>query len=177
MTDESTFNPDDRSMRRELSARRAARLAVYQRPVPRDIQQALALEDATEATRRAICAVIDASDCDDGVGGPAERDLRGLALGARAAQGAGVNAAIQRAQSLTAYHVDGVRWPRVRYGQEAVDMDASAHPCNDCGVAAGQYHVTCCQFEECPCCHDQVISCGCEHWPTLIGADDMTPRH
>jgi hypothetical protein len=60
MTEESTFNPDDYSFRRNIVARRASRLAVYAHPIAHDVQRALAIEDATEATQRALFAIIDA---------------------------------------------------------------------------------------------------------------------
>jgi hypothetical protein len=74
---------------------------------------------------------------------------------------------IQQAQSLEAYTVDGVKYPRICYGGESDDMSAALHVCRDCGVSLGQYHVVCCQFEECPRCHGQAISCLCEHHDTV----------
>lgn len=54
-----TFDPDDRSYRREWSARRGARLAVYSKPIPEAVQRALAIEDGMEAAQRASFAAVD----------------------------------------------------------------------------------------------------------------------
>lgn len=54
---------------------------------------------------------------------------------------------------------------RIRYGDEkaASEYDGYAdHPCHDCAVIKGQYHVPSCDMEECPNCGGQLISCGCE---------------
>jgi hypothetical protein len=69
------------------------------------------------------------------------------------------------AQTLKAYDVDGVRYPRIRHGDESVHT--SAISCTDCAASVGQYHVPTCQHEECPACGGQAISCGCEHRVTV----------
>ena len=33
--------------------------------------------------------------------------------------------------------------------------------CHDCGVLPGHFHHIDCDWEECPNCHDQLISCDC----------------
>jgi hypothetical protein len=62
MTDEARvqFNSDDPAFQHERAARRASRLSVYQCQPPPAVRRALAIEEATEATRRAAFAVIDA---------------------------------------------------------------------------------------------------------------------
>jgi len=52
-------------------------------------------------------------------------------------------------------------FPRVRYGEGKEDWDADEHPCRDCGVQKGQFHVLDCRIERCPACGEQLISCDC----------------
>ena len=74
---------------------------------------------------------------------------------------------IQQAQACKSYVVDDKIFQRIPYGSESDEMNAALHVCRDCGVSLGQLHVLCCQFEECPCCHGQAISCLCEHRVTV----------
>jgi hypothetical protein len=57
---------------------------------------------------------------------------------------------------------DGRVLPRVRYGEEPDDWGADRHPCRDCRVVKGQYHVAGCEVERCPSCGEQFMSCSCE---------------
>jgi hypothetical protein len=60
--------------------------------------------------------------------------------------------------------IDGELDP-VLYGAEAVTKDhppAPGHRCHDCGVLPGHYHHPGCDWEECPRCHEQLITCDCE---------------
>ena len=69
---------------------------------------------------------------------------------------------IAAAQAITSYEINGVAYPRIRYGCEAEDWGAaSGRPCHDCAVRPGQYHVPSCDAERCPACHGQAISCAC----------------
>lgn len=59
--------------------------------------------------------------------------------------------------------LDGRRLPRIAYGDEPDDWGADRHPCRDCGVVKGEYHVSpICEVERCPSCGGQVASCFCD---------------
>lgn len=53
---------------------------------------------------------------------------------------------------------DGVMRERIRYG--ANGEDASGR-CHDCGVVEGGYHHPSCDWEVCPRCRGQALSCEC----------------
>ena len=73
------------------------------------------------------------------------------------------------AQKVVAYEIGGREYPRIPYGQErrgglAWHLDASGrpHPCGDCAVQPGEYHLPGCDVEECPRCGRQSTSCDCD---------------
>jgi hypothetical protein len=71
-------------------------------------------------------------------------------------------AKIIQAQGVQSYLINGQKYARIRYGEEAEDWGANEGPCHDCGVIKGQYHVPCiCDVERCPSCEGQVIGCDC----------------
>jgi hypothetical protein len=70
---------------------------------------------------------------------------------------------IIEAQKVSHYSIDGRLFERVRYGSERDDWGADQHPCHDCAVLKGQYHVPRCDGEQCPKCGEQVISCDCDY--------------
>src|SRR5262245_16401971 len=71
---------------------------------------------------------------------------------------------IEAAQQVTYYVIDGQAFPRIRFGDEPGDWGADSHPCHDCGVVKGQFHVgPICDIEHCPKCGGQVISCDCNY--------------
>jgi hypothetical protein len=69
---------------------------------------------------------------------------------------------IQAAQGSRDLLIEGVRFSRIPYGSESESRGADTHPCRDCRVIKGEFHVSGCDVEECPCCHGQLITCDCE---------------
>jgi hypothetical protein len=57
---------------------------------------------------------------------------------------------------------DGRSFAAIRYGEEPDDWGADRHPCGDCGVDKGMYHIPGCGVERCPSCSGQYWSCDCE---------------
>ena len=70
---------------------------------------------------------------------------------------------IQHAQQQPVYVIGGEERARVPYGGEEGDWGADHHPCGDCRVIKGEFHVTGCDIERCPACGGQVISCNCPY--------------
>jgi hypothetical protein len=68
---------------------------------------------------------------------------------------------IRDAQEIRCVSIDGVDFDRVRYGDEEEDWGAKDHPCHDCAVLKGQFHVPGCDGERCPRCKGQMIGCDC----------------
>ena len=75
---------------------------------------------------------------------------------------------IRRAQSLTTYIINGHQYPRIRFGRERPPRISSITTCHDCAVVPGELHVPGCDCEDCPLCHRQAISCGCEIEPSRL---------
>jgi hypothetical protein len=71
-------------------------------------------------------------------------------------------AEIELAQTLTHYPIAGELLTRTRYGDECFGWRSDMAPCHDCGVTKGQLHIPCCDVEECPNCHTQLLSCDCD---------------
>lgn len=69
---------------------------------------------------------------------------------------------IQEAQKITTCEVNGEIIARIRYGQEADDWGADKHPCHDCAVIKGEFHVEGCDVERCAGCGGQRFNCDCE---------------
>lgn len=59
-------------------------------------------------------------------------------------------------------YADGETYPTVSYFNEYRE-DEPDHHCHDCNVSVGQKHHPGCDMEECPRCHGQLISCGCDN--------------
>jgi len=66
---------------------------------------------------------------------------------------------IVEAQRITHYTIDGERFERVRYGDESPEFEATV--CHDCAVVAEQFHRLGCDWEKCPRCGGQALTCAC----------------
>jgi hypothetical protein len=71
-------------------------------------------------------------------------------------------ARIQAAQTMPYLVIGGEQYERIRFGSERDDWGADQHPCADCRVIKGEFHVEGCDGEECPRCREQLITCGCD---------------
>lgn len=49
---------------------------------------------------------------------------------------------------------EGSRWKQIPHKGES--------NCSDCNCPPGTLHHFNCSQEECPCCHGQLLSCGCQ---------------
>lgn len=65
---------------------------------------------------------------------------------------------VMAAQQITQ---EGRATPRIRYGDEHDDWGVDKNTCPDCRVLKGEFHVPSCNFEECPVCGGQLLSCDC----------------
>ena len=68
---------------------------------------------------------------------------------------------IRAAQGVLCYMLNGKTYSRIRYGDERDDWGSDKNPCHDCKVVKGELHVPSCDVEECPVCHEQLLSCDC----------------
>jgi hypothetical protein len=70
---------------------------------------------------------------------------------------------LQECQSLTHYRCEGDLYPRLPYGLETFGAPAPVgrRPCRHCGAVRGQLHEPLCDYEQCPVCGEQVMSCDC----------------
>ena len=70
---------------------------------------------------------------------------------------------LQEAQRTTHYLVQSKKHPRVQYGQETFrnPVEAQTEPCRHCSTIIGQLHEPLCDYEQCPVCGGQVMSCDC----------------
>lgn len=58
--------------------------------------------------------------------------------------------------------LEGKLFDRIHFGAEPVEMmHPRTDPCHDCRVDRGGYHHSGCDWEHCPRCGGQLISCGC----------------
>jgi len=66
---------------------------------------------------------------------------------------------IQEAQLLTSLPMAGAAIPRIAFGAERADLGANEHPCRDCRVFKGEFHVPGCDGEECVAGFSSIIRC------------------
>ncbi len=69
----------------------------------------------------------------------------------------------------TPWILQGREYAPIPYGEEErTEGGHLYHRCPDCGVARGGFHHPACDIEECPRCHQQLISCGCADTATSL---------
>ncbi len=70
---------------------------------------------------------------------------------------------LKESQTLTLYQFEGEFQLRIPYGRETFrdPIEAARKPCRHCNAVKGQLHEPLCDYEECPFCEGQVMSCDC----------------
>ena len=71
------------------------------------------------------------------------------------------------------YEANG--WDGAKDSAAANDW-ANTHPCG-CGVHKGELHVPGCDDEQCPKCHGQMISCGCDRLQQIQATLEFIQTH
>ena len=71
---------------------------------------------------------------------------------------------LERTQHKVAYVVDGTSYARIPYGSETfrVPIEATYTPCRHCSTIFGKFHEPLCDYEQCPVCNWQSMSCDCQ---------------
>jgi hypothetical protein len=71
---------------------------------------------------------------------------------------------LEQSQKLVVYAVQGTNYPRVPYGSETfrTPTEAPSKPCRHCRTIFGKLHEPRCDYEQCPRCRGQCMSCDCE---------------
>ena len=65
--------------------------------------------------------------------------------------------------------IEGRVFDRIFYGAEPLSIGTPPSlPCHDCGVRVGGYHHFGCDWEICPRCGGQLLSCGCGEEEILL---------
>jgi hypothetical protein len=71
---------------------------------------------------------------------------------------------LEATQRRTSYTSEGVAYPRIPYGAETFRQpkEAASTPCRHCSTIFGKLHEPRCDYEQCPKCNLQCMSCDCE---------------
>lgn len=72
--------------------------------------------------------------------------------------------ALQAAQDEAHLVSEGKSYPKIPYGSETFrnPSEAERGPCRHCGTIKGKFHTHACDYEQCPKCGWQLMSCDCE---------------
>ena len=72
---------------------------------------------------------------------------------------------LERTQRLGAYAVGGLLYARIPYGSETFrsPTEAASAPCRHCSTIFGKLHSPRCDYEQCPRCNFQSMTCDCEY--------------
>ncbi len=68
-------------------------------------------------------------------------------------------------QKLTHYTRNGIHYPRIPYGEETFrnPVEASRTGCRYCKTIQGRFHEPRCDYEQCPACDMESLTCECEY--------------
>jgi catechol 2,3-dioxygenase-like lactoylglutathione lyase family enzyme len=71
---------------------------------------------------------------------------------------------LEEAQVRTHYCLGSKLYSRLPYGSETFrdPIEADSKPCRHCRTVKGQLHEPLCDYEQCPVCGGQVMSCDCD---------------
>jgi len=72
---------------------------------------------------------------------------------------------LEHSQRRVAYIVDAEQYVRIPYGSETfrAPIEATSTPCRHCSTIFGKLHEPRCDYEQCPKCGRQSMSCDCEY--------------
>jgi hypothetical protein len=70
---------------------------------------------------------------------------------------------LQKTQQRVAYVAEGTKYWRIPYGSETFrnPAEAASQPCRHCSTILGKLHEPQCDYEQCPKCNWQRMSCDC----------------
>jgi hypothetical protein len=72
--------------------------------------------------------------------------------------------ALQAAQEERTLVCESENYAKIAYGDETFrdPVESSHGPCRHCGTIKGKVHTHACDYEQCPRCNYQMMSCDCE---------------
>jgi len=73
--------------------------------------------------------------------------------------------ALQAWQGISHYVSEGKPFQRIPYASETFrqPLEARQGPCRHCSTILGKLHEPRCDYEQCPVCNGQAMSCDCEY--------------